>query len=137
MVVLDCSAAIVIAKGTDTGKAFMKLLVPQEEILSVDLLYAEAASVCWKDVHFGAVDKRMATACMQDACDLVDRYIPMKDLRIEALSESIRLEHSPYDMFYFVLARRNGATLFTIDKKLIALCEREGVECVHPLSSGS
>lgn len=34
-------------------------------------------------------------------------------------------------MFYFVLARRNAATLLTLDKRLNALCEREGVGCIH------
>lgn len=33
-------------------------------------------------------------------------------------------------MFYFMLARRLGATLFTLDRKLMALCEENGVDCV-------
>ena len=39
-------------------------------------------------------------------------------------------------MFYFVLARRFGATLFTLDRKLIRLCEEQGVQCVAILENG-
>ena len=43
----------------------------------------------------------------------------------------MRLEHSSYDMVYFILARRTGATLFTLDKKLIELCLNNGVDCLY------
>ena len=33
-------------------------------------------------------------------------------------------------MFYFVLARRTGGTLFTTDRKLMKLCLDNGVNCV-------
>ena len=34
------------------------------------------------------------------------------------------------DRLYFVLARRNAATLFTLDRKLQQLCLDNGVNCV-------
>lgn len=34
-------------------------------------------------------------------------------------------------MFYLVLARRNGAVLYTTDKWLNALCKQEGVEHIR------
>ena len=42
----------------------------------------------------------------------------------------MRQSHPVYDLFYVTLARRNAAALFTADKKLVALCERMGVNCV-------
>ena len=33
-------------------------------------------------------------------------------------------------MLYFVLARRTAGTLFTLDKKLVGLCERSGVSSI-------
>jgi hypothetical protein len=30
-----------------------------------------------------------------------------------------------------VLARRSGGTLFSCDKKLVKLCEENGVDCIH------
>lgn len=51
--------------------------------------------------------------------------------RGEALTEAVRLRRPVYDMVYFVLARRLGATLFTLDKRLQALCIDNGVNCVR------
>ena len=48
----------------------------------------------------------------------------------EATKEAMRLRHPVYDMLYFVLARRNAATLFTLDRKLQQLCLDNGVDCV-------
>ena len=61
----------------------------------------------------------------------MDEIIPIRSLMREVVSESVRLGHPVYDIFYFVLARRLGATLFTLDKRLIKLCEQEGVDCIH------
>ena len=36
--------------------------------------------------------------------------------------EAMRLDHPVYGLLYFVLARREGATLFTLDQKLQGLC---------------
>jgi predicted nucleic acid-binding protein len=65
---------------------------------------------------------------------LVDYYVDVSENHVEAFAESLRLEHSAYDLLYSTLARRNGATLFTLDRKLIELCRREGVNCVHVLA---
>ena len=46
------------------------------------------------------------------------------------MGESVRLGHSSYDLFYVVLARRTGATLFTLDKKLQDLSLSLGVNSV-------
>ena len=61
---------------------------------------------------------------------LVDQFVDDSSLWMEAMGESLRLGHSSYDMFYFALARRLGATLFTLDKKLQKLCAANGVNCI-------
>lgn len=48
----------------------------------------------------------------------------------EAFAEAVRQNHSVYDMFYLTLVRRNDATLFSADKKLVALCGEMGLNCV-------
>ena len=73
---------------------------------------------------------------LTESTALVNEYYSIQELQEEVLSESIRLDHSSYDMFYFVLARRFGATLFTLDRKLIRLCEEQGVQCVAILENG-
>jgi predicted nucleic acid-binding protein len=55
--------------------------------------------------------------------DLVDDYLETKNLCIEVFSESIKNNHSVYDLYYLVLARRNGASVLSRDKKLKALAK--------------
>lgn len=48
-------------------------------------------------------------------------------LLMEVLHEAARLNISCYDMFYFVLARHNAATLITCDQKLKTLAIDNGI----------
>lgn len=65
------------------------------------------------------------------ALDLVDEFVPLEENAAESFAEAVRQNHPVYDLFYATLARRNAATLFTADKRLAALCERMGLDCVH------
>lgn len=136
MIVLDSSAACDMARQTEEGLAFCSLILEEEKAISCDLLRAEAVSVFRKLCRKGVVTTDEARDCFVDSISFVDQYYPIEDLQDEVLAESIRLNHSSYDMFYFVLARRNAATLFTLDRKLMRLCEENGVECVHILENG-
>ena len=133
MIVLDCSAAIEIARGTSEGKALLSLMLPEEEVIAPHLLQCEATNVMWKYVHTGRMSKETASDRLADALALVTEFRDMRALLPEVFAESIRLNHPAYDLFYFVFARRNDATMYTLDKKLIALCEEHGVDCVHPI----
>ena len=41
------------------------------------------------------------------------------------------LDHSAYDLFYLILARRTGAKLLTLDKKLSSLAINEGIDLIR------
>ena len=58
----------------------------------------------------------------QDGIDMVDDFIHTGELWKEALSEGMKCNHSIYDMYYLVLARRNGGTLITNDGVLAKMC---------------
>ncbi|GHS86330.1 hypothetical protein FACS189487_00400 [Campylobacterota bacterium] len=62
--------------------------------------------------------------------NLIDEYIDISENNAEALNESIRLNHSAYDMLYLTIARRYGGTLLTLDKKLAVLARKEGIQVV-------
>ncbi len=130
MIVLDASAAVEIVRNTKMGWALQELALTNEKKITCELMRAEAASVFRKFVRMKAVDADAADRLLAETTALPDEYYPLDDLQSEALRESIRLDHSIYDMFYFVLARRTGATLFTTDRKLQDLCREHGVECV-------
>ncbi|MBO4364922.1 MAG: type II toxin-antitoxin system VapC family toxin, partial [Eggerthellaceae bacterium] len=102
-------------------------------IVSCELIRAEAASVFRKLTRIEHLEPSIANRCLSEAMALVDEFYPLEELQTEAFRESIRLDHSAYDMFYFVLARRLGATLFTTDRKLQRLCREHGVDCVAEL----
>lgn len=130
MIVLDSSAAVEALRGTDESRAIQDMLKSDEEVVSCELFRAEIASVMRKFTRTEGIDITEANLRFSDAIDLVNRFYPLEGLQAEALAESIRLDHSVYDMFYFVLARRTRGALFTTDMKLVCLCEKHGVNCM-------
>lgn len=130
MIVLDASAAVEMSRRTDDGLGLLDLYRRNETAITCDLFRAEVASVYRKLTRTQGLSVESATRYFQNTLALVDVFCPIRGLQLEALKESIRLNHSTYDMFYFVLARRTGATLFTMDRKLMDLCLDNGVNCV-------
>ena len=131
MIVLDCSAAVNMVRKTAEGDALQSLILPGEETIAPELFYAEAMSALTKYVKAATMSDREALYYLKDMVGFVNEFIPTKENYIEAFHESIRLNHSFYDMLYLTLARRNCATLVTLDSKLIKLCKEQGVDCIH------
>lgn len=136
MIVLDSSAACDMVRKTEEGMAFRALMLSEEKVISCELLRAEVVSMFRKLCRHGFIPIEKVQSFLTESTALVNEYYSIQELQEEVLSESIRLDHSSYDMFYFVLARRFGATLFTLDRKLIRLCEEQGVQCVAILENG-
>lgn len=93
----------------------------------------EIGNAAWKWARIGDLSAEDSSSPFQNALDMVDGFASTEPLPGEAIHEAIRCEHSVYDMLYLVLARRNGATLFTLDKRLCRLCRANGVNCVEPI----
>lgn len=130
MIVLDASAAVEISLSSELGLVLTSFIERNERVISCDLFRAETASVFRKFTRTEGLSAQDAIVHYNDALALVDDFVPLSELQDEAFPESIRLNHSTYDMFYFVLARRCAATLFTTDKKLMDLCAAHGVNCL-------
>ena len=135
MIVLDSSAAVAIVLETSDGQAMAALMLSGEEIISSQLFMVEISSAFSKYVKSGMFTKKQALELQQQAIMLVDRFIDISENCVEAMSEGLRLGHSVYDILYLTLARRHAATLFTLDRALLRLSEKEGVDCLHILSS--
>ena len=129
--VLDSCALVEIALQSEDGRALQSFCAKGESMASCELVRAEVASVFRKMTRTLKMPPVIAEEYFMRALAVIDEFYPIEDLQSEALRESIRLDHSTYDMFYFVLARRTGATLLTLDRKLIDLCLRNGVDCVY------
>ena len=133
MIVLDTSATTEMIRRMPDGLALIDLAMVNEKKISCTLMRAELASVFRKFTRAGELSPKQAETLFSKSLSLIDCFHPIEDLESEALHESIRLNHSTYDMFYFVLARRTGGTLFTTDRKLMQLCLDNGVNCVTQL----
>ncbi len=130
MIVMDANAALAIAMGLDVGDALSLLCNKDERIIAPSLFCAEVSHSLTKYIRGGYMESGEAVACGRDAVSLIDSFVDDGSLWIEATTESIRLGHSSYDMFYLLLARRECATLFTLDRRLQRLCEDNDVSCV-------
>lgn len=134
MMVLDASAAVEVVRKTPDGMALRYFMDVNEAIASCELFRAETASVFRKLARVNALSLEVAESTYNESIALVDEFYPIESLQAEAFRESIRLDHSTYDLFYFVLARRLGATLLTLDRKLMHLCEKHGVSCIAEIT---
>ena len=130
MIVLDCSAAVEMVRRTPRGMGFEGLMLEGEKIIASELFRAEVCNAFWKYVRAGIVSEQVAERYIEKALDLVDEFVPLEENAAEAFAEAVRQDHSVYDMFYLTLVRRNAATLFSADKKLVALCEEMKLDCV-------
>ncbi len=125
--VLDTCAAFEIAFHGPKYSLFMNAVAGAEKVIAPTLFDSEVTNVLWKYARNGALDEENARKTLAYILQMVDEYTDTSELAIETLHEGIRLGHSIYDMFYLVLARHNGATLLTTDKKLKALAKSLGV----------
>jgi len=129
-VVVDASAAVEIALGNDFAPAFQEVLNEADVVLAPDTFPAEITNVFWK---YGYHSNLAADKCQRGIAyclDLIDDYITTQDLCREVFSESLRLKHAAYDIFYLVVARRNDAVVLTRDKKMIEAAKTLGVAVV-------
>lgn len=130
-VVLDANVAMSIVKGEKEGLAIQGLILKDEEVIAPDLFLLEVANGFWKYVHTGHMEAKVAHASYLAAKDLVTRFVRPNDLVSEIQMEAMRLDHAIYDIVYLVLARRMGATLATLDRRLMDLCDTHGVDCIE------
>ncbi|WP_324292696.1 type II toxin-antitoxin system VapC family toxin [Marispirochaeta sp.] len=87
-------------------------------VLAPDLFHPEIANVLWKCYRAEIVSHEESIQFTEDGIAMVDDFTAGGELWKEALGEGIKYNHSIYDMFYTVLARRNDAVLITKDNKL-------------------
>ncbi len=130
MIVLDCCAAVEIARKTTLGKAYQCLMLKNEAVVASTLFQAEVANTYWKYVRAGLLSLDDAREYVARTIDLVDEFYGFEDYVDEVFAEAAHMDYSVYDLFYMVLARRHAATLFTADRKLIELCEQMHVNCM-------
>ncbi|MGZ5442581.1 MAG: type II toxin-antitoxin system VapC family toxin [Thermoanaerobaculia bacterium] len=130
-VILDASAAIAAVLGRESAPAILDVLSRATVVIAPELYAAEVTSAFWKYVTAGQLSIEDATDRLDAALKLVDRRHPAGDLAQEVLREAVSHRHSVYDLFYVVLARREGAIVLSIDTRLRKLMGTMGLP-FHP-----
>jgi len=133
IIVLDANAGIEIILNRPKSFHLKKYITNSQKVISSDLYKAEITNTLWQYIKAGFLTKDKGINLLRLANELVDEFYDISDYNNESLVESVRLNHSSYDMLYFTLARRTGAVLLTLDKKLWALSEKEGVDTLKLL----
>ncbi len=133
MIVLDTCAAVQIALGTQEGLALRSLILEDEEIIVPSHFNVELLSALCKIARGGLILKSNVALYYNAINKIITQRIDSNGFEAEVIHESFRLKHSAYDIFYLILARRNAATLLTVDKKLQKLCLENHVDCVLPV----
>lgn len=130
--VLDASAAIEAVLGRPQAEPVIAQLEDAEVVMAPSLICSEIANSLWKYVRSGELSSDGAISLHETALELVDVLVPDRDLATEALAEAARQGHPVYDLCYVVLARRHGAALVTLDRRLAALAERMSIPVTRP-----
>jgi len=130
-VVLDASAALAAVLGQESGPAVLNVLSAAAVVIAPALFTAEVTSGLWKYVSAKQLTLDIAAERLDATLKLVDRYHPEATLAQEVLREASARRHSVYDLYYVVLARREGAAVVTIDGRLRKLITTMGLP-VHP-----
>jgi predicted nucleic acid-binding protein len=122
--VLDVSGAIQIILQKEKHALFNDKIKESSWVIAPDLYVSELSNVLWKYYKASVITHEESIQFVEDGINLIDDFIDARDLWKEALGEGIRNNHSIYDMYYSVLARRNDALLITNDGPLADICKK-------------
>jgi predicted nucleic acid-binding protein len=127
-VVVDASAAVEIALNNAEAEKFSRILLEAEMVIAPDIFAPEITNVFWKYGSLSNVPAEQCEKALEYCLDLVDDYVPTRDLCREVYVESMRTKHPAYDIFYVITARRHSASILTKDKKVKKAAEKLGVK---------
>ncbi|SRR6266542_3629677 len=124
-VVLDASAAM--SAVMDVGSKVVPILHRASEILAPNHYIAEVTSGLWKYVTLRELSIEEAARHLAVALQMIVTYRDVAELADEVLREACMRRHPVYDLYYAVLARREGAAILTFDRRLKELCNTMGI----------
>jgi predicted nucleic acid-binding protein len=129
--ILDVSAAIEIVLKKEKKDKFEQTFKDASWVLSPDLFVSEISNVLWKYYKAKVISHEDCIQYVEDGINMIDDFIDGRELWKEALGEGIKNNHSIYDMYYAVLARRNDAILITNDGPLAKICKELKIEICY------
>ena len=121
--VLDASAALEAVLGRTKAVVVLDFIETANTVRAPELYSAEVANALRKHVRAGDLELEEAQKALRIALDLIDSTTPSRELAEEALATAATYDHPVYDALYAITARRTGATVCTLDRRLAALLE--------------
>jgi predicted nucleic acid-binding protein len=126
--VIDVSGVMEILLHKEKTDIFNKTLQNAVLVITPDLYVSELANTLWKYHKTKTLSKEQCTLYMQQGIRMINNFVNANEIWEEAFSEGINNNHSVYDMFYMVAARRHAGTLITNDTSLAAVCKKNHVK---------
>ena len=126
-VVIDVSGTAEILLHKEKAQEFYKVLKDAKFVLAPDIYVSELTNTLWKYHMKNIFTVDECIKYIQDGISFIDTFIDCKAIWLESFSEGIKNNHSIYDMFYLIAARRNNAVLVTCDSDLTKICKKNGV----------
>jgi predicted nucleic acid-binding protein len=122
--VLDASAAVRLILGDPAAAAVAEQIRGAAVVMAPELMLSEVANTLWKLQKAGHLADLDPQQLLAEARDLVDRVEADRHLQAEALALACHHDHPVYDCLYLTLARREAASLISLDRRLQQLAER-------------
>ena len=123
------AVALVIGRHPEAERA-LTVLDEADTVLAPRLYWNEVANALWKYSSHAGLPESVAVGYLEEAAALVEEPVDDDLLSTEALIAAIRFEHPVYDALYAVLARRRGAAVLTLDRRLRSLLEKMRIDAV-------
>lgn len=131
-IVIDASAAVGIVLAIPGAAMFAGPLDSAELVMVPDLFTAEVCNAFWKYRKADLLPLERCEQALEQALELPDHLESSTALHREAFALAVRHLHPVYDTLYLVLARRNNATILTMDRRLAVLARKLEIEVVIP-----
>jgi len=122
IIILDTSAAIDILLSKGNFEIYKREIEKADTVIAPEIYLSEITNVSWKYNKLAGFTHEESLSLAEDGINLIDQFIPVKDLWKESLREAINNNHPVYDCLYIVCARRNDGILLSKDKKLKNIC---------------
>jgi predicted nucleic acid-binding protein len=131
IVVLDSSAAAEIVLNRESAKSLKEIIGSSERVITTALYRVEVINLI-RAYHEGKyIERKVCDKLLELAERLVDEFAGFPENNTEVLNDTIRLKQPVNDVLYLGLARRTGAALVSMDKKLKALAGKEGITVIE------
>lgn len=131
IVVVDASAGFEMLTDSAIGASIRKLLESAETTIAPELYISEVTNIFWKATKRKELSLDQAITGLRLCISVVEFFKSTAEIAVEALKEAELSGHSAYDLMYLITARRESASIVTVDKGMQALAKKMKIRCFN------